>query len=140
MAAAKYLVPIDFSKSSLKGLRYAAGLAKARRGSTLIVLHVLTESAAHVPFYVRKKFYGELEQSARKRIAAVLKKNSIGDCRVLVLQAADPAEAITRQAKKSRVSMIVMGSQGKTALKRLVVGSVTEKTVSAATCPVLIVK
>lgn len=140
MAAHKYLVPIDFSKSSLKGLRYAAGLAKARRGATLIVLHVITESAAHVPFYLRKKFYGELEQSVRKQIAVILKKNSISDCRVVVLQAADPAEAIALQAKKSRVSMIVMGSQGKTGLKRLVVGSVAAKTASVAGCPVLIIK
>ncbi|HEX9788562.1 MAG TPA: universal stress protein [Candidatus Binatia bacterium] len=141
MPANKYLVPVDFSKSSVKALRYAAALATKSRNPSLLVLHVITESAAHVPFYLREKFYAELEQSARKRIAALLKRNSaMIDSRIVLLQASDPAEAISGQAKKSRVSMIVMGSHGKTGLKRLVLGSVAEKILSSVACPVLIIK
>jgi len=140
MPANKYMVPVDFSKTSTKALRYTRELAKKSRSSSILVLHVITESAVHVPFYLRKNFYDELRQTAEKRIAALLKRNSMNDCKVTVLQAADPAEAIARQAKKSRISMIVMGSRGRTGLKRLVVGSVAEKILSSVSCPVLIVK
>lgn len=140
MAVSKYLVPVDFSKASAKALRFAGELAQKGRNSSLLVLHVITESAVHVPFYLRKNFYDELKGAALKRIARLLKRNALRDCRVLVLQAADPAEAIARQATKSRVSMIVMGSRGRTGLKRLVIGSVAEKTLSSVSCPVLIVK
>jgi len=140
MPANKYLVPVDFSKTSVKALRYAAQLAKKSRNASIMVLHVITEPAAHVPFYLRQKFYDELEQSARKRIAALLGKNSLSGCKVMVLQAADPAETIARQATKSRVSTIVMGSHGRTGLKRLVVGSVAEKILSSVSCPVVIIK
>jgi nucleotide-binding universal stress UspA family protein len=142
MAANKYLVPVDFSKHSLKGLRYAAELARTSRGSSLTVLHVITESAAHVPFYLRKKFYGELEQSAKTRLTALLKRKSLAaaDVAVRVIQEADAAAAIARQVKKSSVSMIVMGSHGRTGLKRVVLGSVAEKVLSSVSCPVLIIK
>jgi nucleotide-binding universal stress UspA family protein len=59
---------------------------------------------------------------------------------IVVLQAADPVEAIARQAKKSRAFMIVMGSHGRTGLRRLVIGSVAEKILSSVSCPVLIIK
>jgi nucleotide-binding universal stress UspA family protein len=47
---------------------------------------------------------------------------------------------IVNQAKKARAAMIIMGSHGRTGLKRLVVGSVAERTLRYARCPVLIVK
>ena len=140
MATNRYLVPVDFSKTSAKALRYAGQLAKKSRYSSILVMHVITESAAHVPFYLRKNFYDELKQAPQKRVAALLKRNAMGDCRVAVLQAADPARAIARQASKSKVSMIVMGSRGRTGLQRLVLGSVAEKILSSVSCPVLIVK
>ena len=52
----------------------------------------------------------------------------------------DFADIIVRQAKKLRASMIVMGSHGRTGLSRLLLGSVAERTLRYATCPVLIVK
>ena len=142
MAANKYLVPIDFSNNSVKGFRYAVDLAKKNRNSIIVVLHVITESAAHVPFYLRRKFYSELEQSAKTRMAALLKRKSLAGAKttVVLVRALDPAAAIARQSKKSRVSMIVMGTHGRTGLKRFVVGSVAEKVLSLVSCPVLIVK
>ena len=141
MTVNKYLVPVDFSKTSTKALRYARELAKKSRNASIVVLHVITESAVPVPSYLRDQFYDELEQLARKRIAVLLKGNpSSMSASIVVLQAADPVEAIARQAKKSRASMIVMGSHGRTGLRRLVIGSVAEKILSSVSCPVLIIK
>lgn len=140
MTANKYLVPVDFSKTSTKALRYARELAKKSRKSSVLVLHVITESAVHVPFYLRKNFYDELKQAAEKRVATLVKRNSMSDSDVVIVQAGDPADAIARQAVKSRVSMIIMGSRGRSGLKRLVLGSVAEKILSSVSRPVLIVK
>ena len=142
MPAKKYLVPVDFSKTSIKALRYTAELAKKNRNSSMMVLHVITESAVHVPFYLRKRFYDDLERSARKRISSLLRKYSPAMIagKVVVLQAPDPVEAIARLAMKTRVCMIVMGSHGRTGLKRLVIGSVAEKIMSSVSCPVIIIK
>jgi len=142
MAEKKYLVPIDFSQSSARALRYAAQLASRENEASLLALHVMTVPAGQVPFYLRKQFYRELEQVARKKLAALLKRKFIAPVksRVVIVRAADAAGAIAHQAKKSRVAMIVMGSQGRTGLKRLLLGSVAEKTVGSVACPVLIIK
>jgi nucleotide-binding universal stress UspA family protein len=142
MTEEKYLVPIDFSKSSVNALRYAAQLTSAGKNISLLVLHVITEPAGQVPFYLRKQFYRELEQVARKKLTSLLKRKSLAQAKstIVIVRAADAAGAIARQAKKSRVSMIVMGSRGRTGLKKLLVGSVAEKTVGSVACPVLIIK
>jgi nucleotide-binding universal stress UspA family protein len=142
MTEEKYLVPIDFSKSSVNALRYAAQLTSAGKNISLLVLHVITEPAGQVPFYLRKQFYRELEQVARKKLAALLKRKSLAQAEstIVIVRAADAAGAIARQAQKSRVSMIIMGSRGRTGLKKLLMGSVAEKTVGSVACPVLIIK
>jgi nucleotide-binding universal stress UspA family protein len=56
------------------------------------------------------------------------------------MRGVNPAEVIARQAKKLHASMIIMGSHGRTGLQRLLLGSVAERTLRLAGCPVLIVK
>jgi nucleotide-binding universal stress UspA family protein len=58
----------------------------------------------------------------------------------VIVKRGDPAQVIANQAKKTRAQMIVMGSHGRTGLRRLVLGSVAERTLRYAGCPVLIVK
>lgn len=142
MTEEKYLVPIDFSKSSINALRYAARLASAGKRASLVALHVITEPAGQVPFYMRKQFYRELEQVARKKLVALLKRKSIAQIgsTIVIVRSTDAAGAIARQAKKTRASMIIMGSRGRTGIQKLLLGSVAEKTVGSVACPVLIIK
>ena len=142
MATKKYLVPVDFSRCSIAALRYAKRFAGRRAGSSLLVLHVITESAAGVPFFLRRKFYQELEQAAREKVESLTKRSNVKLLKplVVIVRSFDPAKAITNQARKSRVSMVIMGSHGRTGLKRLFLGSVAERTLRYARCPVLIVK
>jgi nucleotide-binding universal stress UspA family protein len=49
-------------------------------------------------------------------------------------------EAITKLAKEQKADMIVIGSHGRTGLRRLLMGSVAEKVIGHAPCPVLVVK
>ena len=50
------------------------------------------------------------------------------------------AEVITDVARKKNIDLIVLGSHGRTGLKRLLMGSVTESVIAHAPCPVLVVK
>ena len=132
MAASKtYLVPVDFSKGSRIALRHAMELARRKKGKLLLV-HVvpLVVQMGTVSSFLR----GELEAMARH---FGLKP---AEYRLLVLERGDAARAIADLAKKFRVAMIIMGSHGATGLRRFILGSVAERTLRYAECPVLIVK
>ena len=132
MAAAKiYLVPVDFSKGSETALRHAIKLARANNGKLLLVHIVpLVVQFATVAAYTR----GELEALAQRL------KLKPAEYRLLVLERGDAARAIADLAKKSRAVMIVMGSYGRSGLRRFILGSVAERTLRYAECPVLVVK
>jgi nucleotide-binding universal stress UspA family protein len=132
MAAAKtYLVPVDFSKGSAIALKHAIELARKTMGKLLLV-HVvpLVVHLATVASFLR----GELEMMARRLGLTP------AQYRLLVLERPEAGRAIADVAKKSRAAMIIMGSHGRTGFQRFVLGSVAERTLRYAQCPVLIIK
>jgi len=58
----------------------------------------------------------------------------------LLLQGLQPYDTIAQEALRYKVDIIVMGSHGRTGVKRLLMGSVTERVIGQATCPVLVIK
>ena len=147
MASAKtYLVPVDFSKTSEAALTYAIRLAKQSKGK-LLLLHVISDSALMVSAHeggtadMVLELQRAMEESAAAGMTRLISRKRLrpGRYRSLILRGG-PAQVIARQAKKSRAAMIVMGSHGRTGLKRLMLGSVAEQTLRYAECPVLIVK
>jgi universal stress protein A len=139
MAKKTYLVPVDFSKASSAALGHAAKIAQERKDRLLLV-HVITDPAEGVPLPLRSRYYEELASEAREKAKDLRKKLKEVDYRLVVLNGPDAARSIAEQAKKSRASMIVMGSHGRTGLSRLVLGSVAARTIRYADCPILIVK
>jgi len=148
MASKKtYLVPVDFSKSAELALDHAIRLARQNK-APLILLHVIDNQSVIMaaPEGVTPALYLDYEKIVREeaetQMRKLLKKKKLGpkDGRALFVRRGDPARAIANQAKKLKASMIVMGSHGRTGLKRLVLGSVAERTLRYAGCPVLIVK
>jgi universal stress protein A len=135
------LVPVDFSKGSQAALNRAIDLARDLRAKLLLV-HVITTPAANVPLQFQKQYKKEVEEEAVESIERLLgrKKVKADTYRVVILHGKNAAQLITEQAAKSRCSMIVMGSHGRTGLRRLFLGSVAEKTIRYAPCPILIVK
>lgn len=140
------LVPIDFSEHSLKALTYARKLAQAL-DTELLLLHVVEPAyrAAGSEMYVTGPkgavlLPDQLRIAAAQleRIGADLKKKGCR-CRTLVKCGA-PARVIAKIARHPGVHLIVMGTHGRTGLKRVLLGSVTEKIVRTASCPVLVVR
>jgi nucleotide-binding universal stress UspA family protein len=132
MAPSKtYLVPVDFSQGSEIALKHAMKLAREKKGKLLLVHIVpLVVHLATVASFLR----GEMEAVAKR-----LGLNQT-EYRLLVLEKPEAARAIAHLAKKSRAAMIIMGSHGRTGFQRFVLGSVAERTLRYAECPVLIVK
>jgi nucleotide-binding universal stress UspA family protein len=136
-----YLVPLDFSRGSEKALDYALALARERKGR-VIALNVVPAEMIYPQTGGRFDFYGLLERDARESFMKLAKRKKLKpkDCQFIVARGTDFAEIIVRQANKMRVAMIVMGSHGRTGLQRFLLGSVAERTLRYADCPVLIVK
>lgn len=142
-----YVVPVDFSKTSDVALDHAIKLRKENNGK-LLLIHVLSNSAMMMagPYEATPQMIVEYEKAQHEEAQSQMgklvrqKKLEPGTFRSMVAQRGDPARVIANEAKKSRANMIIMGSHGRTGLKRIVLGSVAERTLRYAACPVLIVK
>jgi nucleotide-binding universal stress UspA family protein len=144
----RILVPTDFSPGSHAALGYALFLG-ARMGATLEVLHVYDAVEAMGPdakVVVEGKAPQPLQQLLRDRAAGLMDRfvkgvPGIGELPVRTrVEAGKSAEAILRIADKERFDLIVMGTHGRTGLSRLMVGSVAERVIRDAPCPVMTVR
>jgi nucleotide-binding universal stress UspA family protein len=137
------LAPTDFSNHSNHAIRYAAGLAR-QFGATLVLLHIVTKDAlesiskAHVPPHPVDKIYENLAQEIREQYAGnVTPDVRTGlEMKTLVLPG-DPSLQIVRATQLWGVDLIVMATHGRTGLSHAMMGSVTEKVIRKAPCPVL---
>ena len=134
----RILVATDGSKFSSIAVNKAIDFAKAYGGSLVVV------SVVDVP----AEFYAEAPQAvddmvrkAKEYTAAVRKQaEAAGVTAETFIGEAEAFEAIVKLAKDEGVNMIVVGTHGRTGLRRLLMGSVTEKVIGHAPCPVLVVK
>ncbi len=135
MQIQKILFPTDFSPASEAALDHAISLARDANAK-LLLLHVLEPAGV----YGDAPCYGVHEQEfvGEQRLHAVPVDPRVRVERRVVVGM--PAEQILAQAVKDEVDMIVMGTHGRTGMMRLVTGSVAERVMRGATCPVLAVK
>jgi len=143
------LCPIDFSECSAHALDYARDFAKVV-GANLHLLHVYEDPIATIPFAVAgtaglPTAPVDLVREARKAHALEaerLQKLCADHGVTTHVEEVEgvPAETIIDVAKKKKIDLIVMGTHGRTGLSHLVVGSIAERIVRLATCPVLTVR
>ena len=140
------LVATDFSEPSDAALTYGRALAR-NFGATLHVVHVV----GNVPTVVygaeayalsMPELQQEIEDSARKQLAALLIDNDPQPMpkREVVIASDSPAAAIVDYAARERIDLIVVGTHGRGAVAHLLMGSVAERVVRTAPCPVLTVR
>ena len=144
MANVKTIVcAVDFSEGSPRVAEYAATLAKAT-GASLVCVYIAPSLAEYVGFNVPQAaldtFVGDVVASAGTTMDEFVAEHFKAlPARGLVL-AGYPAEEVLAAAKEHHVDMIVMGTHGRTGIDRIIFGSVAEKVVKAALCPVLTIK
>jgi nucleotide-binding universal stress UspA family protein len=143
--ARRILHPSDFSSASRAAFRKAIDMAKASRAE-LLLLHVVSP-VVPVPGdgYVSPAMYDQLSASSRawaqKRLDSLVAQAKKSRARVkgFILEGA-ASDEIVRFARARRVELIVMGTHGRKGIAKLFVGSVADRVVAAATCPVLTVR
>ncbi len=143
MAIHRILVPTDFSESAERACQTASVLARALDASIhlLHVVHLPVQAVSPEAPIVPVGFWRDLVAHAEKCVAAVRKKLEAEGVRVASEVLEDvPDLAIAAAAKRLPADLIVMGSRGLTGLKHVLLGSVAERTVRNAPCPVLTVK
>lgn len=135
MKIERILCPIDLLFDSGQALRYAARLARAS-GAKLIVCHCEDESA-HADTPKRLEFSADI-----KGLIARVLKNSLSasdelEWETVLIEGAHPAEAITQEAARRNVDLIVMCSRRRP-LRAALLGSTAEQVSRTAPCPVLV--
>jgi len=134
----KIVLATDGSKFSEVAAKKAISFAQSYGGELRVV------SVADVPaeFYAEApKAVEDLVRKARGFVADVKKQAEAAGIRTeTFVGEAEAYEAITKLAKEQKADMIIIGSHGRTGLRRLLMGSVAEKVIGYAPCPVLVVK
>jgi nucleotide-binding universal stress UspA family protein len=142
----RILVATDFGEAADAALGYGRALAK-QFGAELHVLHVapniyLETFGADTFSAIAPQLQSELEAAARRQLDERLIDSDKSDPPTLrvVLTACSPAYTIVEYAKDKKIDLIVMGTHGRGALAHVMMGSVAERVVRIAPCPVLTVK
>jgi nucleotide-binding universal stress UspA family protein len=142
------LVATDFSECSDAALRYGKELAK-KFNATLHVLNVaedLVARLAQFPGYMEDlgRLQEEADEWARAQVRGLLSDDDRRELRAKaeVATASSPAETIVDYARNAmpRIDLIVIGTHGRGGLSHMFMGSVAEKVVRSAPCPVLTVR
>jgi nucleotide-binding universal stress UspA family protein len=137
----KILFPIDFAAHFETMLPWVSTFAD-KFGATVYVLFVAQDLSSFSTFYVPhgniQSFQQEALDSARKRMA-VLKQEFFSKFPKLEtrVELGSPAEKIVELAKKEKVDLIIMGVHGRKGMERAIFGSVADKVVQNAPCPVM---
>ncbi len=142
------IVPVDFSDTSRVALPYAYKLAQ-KYGSKITLLHAITmfEYDPHAPqhsFSAVDELYASVEASAHnycdKIIEDANKKSKDITIEKVMERGISPHEVITGYSKNNSADLIVMATHGRSGFAHVLLGSVTEKVIQTAPCPVLVTK
>jgi universal stress protein A len=161
------LVPVDFSPYSTEALLYAASIAE-RFSSSILALHVISQEVRTVATHRHLEQRGtphqafsllgpyseplgespeqtdevviDLREQAHTALQQFVPPQLAGHPLELRIEVGHPFEQILALAEREPVDLIVLGTHGRTGLAHTVLGSVAERVVRLAPCPVLTVR
>jgi nucleotide-binding universal stress UspA family protein len=153
MKLTRILAPTDFSKYSGFAMEWAAYLAQCMKAD-LLLLHVLTEeegniveevigegAVVQIPKGIRQNVVEERQKRMIDQYEMVVSREIKASLKVeQMIRIGVPFLEIVRAAKEKDVDLIVLGTHGRTGLSHALIGSVAEKVVHHAHCPVLSIK
>ena len=142
----RILVPLDGSEWSFRAARYAIKIAEMATAKVICVHAVQNPPYTEYAYegVLIRKYIEDAKMEAQKwfdEVNVIAKKahvvNMATDTLINVFSVAD---AIISYAERNNVDLIVMGTKGRTGVKKLLLGSVASNVVSHAKCPVLVVR
>lgn len=146
MTLKNILVATDFGETSETALAYGRQLAHAV-GATLHVLHVVgsvVAGAVGVEGYTTDfaTLQHEVEEAARKQLDTVVTEEDRRTlaAKTVTVTSNSPALSIVLYAKDAHIDLVIVGTHGRGGMTHLFMGSVAERVVATAPCPVLTVR
>jgi len=134
----KLLLATDGSEQSEGAVRETINLAKVCSSKiyAISVIEANAEFMASAPGFF-EKYEKQIRQHLESVKARASKENL--DCEIIVHEGEEPFQYITDEAAEKKVEMILMGRYGRTGIDRLLMGSVTAKTIGHSPCKVMVV-
>jgi nucleotide-binding universal stress UspA family protein len=130
----KILVPTDGSEPSNRAAEFAIKLGKKFNAEIItvyVVDRLIMDEVSKV--HEKRELEEEIKKKAERCLNYVVKSSS-------VLLEGQPYDQIIQQAEALNVDMIVMGTTGRRGMERILIGSVAERVIEYAPCPVLVMK
>jgi nucleotide-binding universal stress UspA family protein len=144
IALKKILVATDFSEPAEAALAYGRAFARTF-GATLYLLHVVDDMYVRLGgdayAAVLPELQEDVEREARQRLARIAAEDDVQSLAMeMIVTSGATAQAIVDYAEKENVQLIVVGTHGRGGVAHLLMGSVAERVVRTAHCPVLTVR
>ena len=140
----KILVATDFSEPSTVAMAYGRDLARSY-GAVLHVLHVVED--VRLRFgpevgFASPDMQGDFEKMARRDLEAVITEDDRKTLKVVSAMEThvNVAHGVTDYAAANAIDLIIVGTHGRGVIKKFLMGSVAERVVRTAPCPVLAVR
>lgn len=146
------MVAIDGSETSMRAAEYAVAMTKniKNKQTQLIGITILDLGRLSYSFFVAAPSYGskELEEKRQEakmwlnRVDQLSKENNVPQFKSEIIEdvVSRIGGAIVKYAENEKVDLIVVGTRGRSSLKRMLIGSVASDILHYAHCPVMIVK
>ena len=140
----RILVPVDFSATSDIALRYAIDMA-ARLSATIHLIHVIEAQGYTAPSDGYRSQRASRQWQVTKELQRQLTETTTrcvegGVEAIAHIVSGKPAAVVVEQAFERGIDLIVMGTHGRSGVAHLLLGSVAERVVRSAPCPVLTVR
>jgi nucleotide-binding universal stress UspA family protein len=139
----KILCAVDFSEQSPRVADYAASLARAF-GAKVLCLYVAPSLSEYLGFHVPpssiENFVGEIVAGADTTMEEFVARRFEGVACTGKVLTGYAAEEILAAIKSEKADLLVMGTHGRKGIDRILFGSVAEKVVKGASCPVLTIR
>jgi nucleotide-binding universal stress UspA family protein len=139
----RILVATDFSETSTCAVNYAILLAETFQAD-LHVLHVVDNDTSLIVegmVLLPTDFLDDLERAAEARLPQLIPEDKRAHLKVTLATRRGPAYwEIVEYSRRQQIDLIVMGTHGRGAFSHFFLGSVAERVVRCATCPVLTVR
>jgi nucleotide-binding universal stress UspA family protein len=133
----RILVALDGSRHSDKALEQALSMAKVCNSQLFAITVIdLYPEVLEVAIALQEKMSMEAKEIVDKAKERAQKENV--PCETIVHIGGQPHEFIVREAKERGADLIVMGTHGRTGIKKLIIGSVAERVLAHAPCAVLV--
>ena len=138
----RILVATDFSETADRALAVATELARASGSAELLLVHAnfMPREIEALAVYGPEKVFAKLEVAARAQLDERLARlAAAGIAGRQIHEDGRPDELIPKLARQEGADLIVMGTHGRSGLSRVLLGSVAERVLRQASCPVMTV-